>query len=328
MAELTRIIFRNMSPLHLGKGRDSYDVASPILPSDMLSSALASVRALEGRHTDLEEFLASFTISNAFPYHADEFFLPRPIGRLNISVQGQQEREYRKGLKKIQFISSAIWKELVSGKHITVHPAQIQGEFLIAEANPDYEKPMVHVANQRVMVPRDGLHDAVPFAFEWTFFRHGKKESGLYCLVQSEKDRTDEIIKLFKALGSLGIGADNTVGGGLFDIEVDETDIPSQEGNSTMLLSNYIPQEQEVHFLNLDTSLYSMTERGGYIAGSSNNRIKHLRRKTIYMFEAGSVFHTTQRLEGKIVNLAPQWNTGDMHAVYRSGKPLYVNVNL
>ena len=328
MAKLTRIILRNMSPIHLGIGRDNYDTASPVLSSDTLSSALSSVRALEGRHDDIEEFLSSFTISSAFPYCGKEFFLPRPNGRLAIMVKGQQEKEYRKSLKKLRYISTSLWREIMAGKPIEVLPTQIHGEFLIEEPTADYKKPITHVVNQRVMVPRDDERDAVPFQFEWMFFQHGEKESGLYCFVDCEEDRKAELIELFKTLGAMGIGSDRTVGGGLFDVDVEEVEWQSIDGDSTMLLSTYIPQEQEIKYLDLPASDYSLLKRGGFMSGSSNEKVRHLRRKTVYMFDAGSVFHTVHPLKGEIVNLAPQWNSDDMHPVYRSGRPLCITVNM
>lgn len=328
MGKLTRIIFRNMSPLHLGRGRDSYDSSSPNLSSDSLSSALASMRAFDGKTDDMKEFLESFTISSAFPYSGKEFFLPRPCGRLNIIVKGQQEREYRKRLKKLRFISSSLWNKMITGCSIEVYPSQIHGEFLIDEPNEAYPQPMSHAVHQRVMVPRADERDAVPFMFEWTFFRHGENESGLYCLIDCHEDRKSELIELFKQLGSFGIGSDRTVGGGQFDIDTEDLEWKDVNGNATMLLSSYIPMEEEIASLNLQTSNYSILKRGGFMSGSSNENIRLLRRKTVYMFDAGSVFRTTQPIEGTIVNLAPKWNTDDMHPVYRSGRPLYVTVNL
>jgi CRISPR type III-A-associated RAMP protein Csm4 len=178
------------------------------------------------------------------------------------------------------------------------------------------------------MVPREEGRDAVPFMFEWMFFQHGEKESGLYCLIDAEKESTEEIVNLFKELGSLGIGSDRTVGGGMFDVEVDEVEWKQETGNAVILLSTYIPQESEIEILNLPSSNYSILKRGGFIAGSYHENIRHLRRKTIYMFEAGSVFLAKHSLEGTIVDLAPQWNSDDMHPVYRSGRPFYVTVNL
>lgn len=328
MTLLTRIKLKNMSPLHIGTGRDSYDMASPVLSSDVLSSALASVRVMMGNVDGIDEFLKTFTVSSAFPYDHDNDFLPRPNGRLNIRVKDLQESEYRKNLKKLRYISEPIWIKLAKGELVEIDPNQLHGEFLIAKPVKDYAVPMKRISNQRVLVPREDDKDATPFMFEWTFFRHGETESGLYCLLDCEKAAKDEIISLFQTLGTLGIGSDKTVGGGHFDIEVDEVETPQVEGNAVMLLSTYIPQEDEIGELNLNASYYSLIKRGGFIAGSSKEEFKHLRKKTVYMFDAGSVFLTNKQLKGTIVDLSPEWNENKVHPVYRSGRPLYINIKM
>ena len=316
-----------MSPLHIGTGRDTYDMASPVLSSDVLSSALASIRVMMGKKDGIDDFLKAFTISSAFPYDKFNFFFPRPKGRLNIRVKSLQETDYRKNLKKLRYISEPIWRQLANGEMVEVDQDQLHGEFLIAEPVNNYAVPMNHLSSQRVSVPREDGRDATPFMFEWTFFRHGEAESGLYCLLNCEESVKDEVIDLFKTLGALGIGSDRTVGGGHFDIEVDEVEIPQVEGDAMMLLSTYIPQEEEVKDLNLSDSNFSLIKRSGFIAGSSKESLKHIRKKTVYMFDTGSVFLTNKALEGKLVDLSPEWNE-DIHPVYRSGRPLYINFKM
>lgn len=328
MALLTRIKLKNMSPLHIGTGRDSYDISSPTLSSDVLSSALASVRVMMGKSNDINEFLRTFTISSAFPYDHDNYFLPRPNGRLNIRVKNLEESEYRKKLKKLRYISEPVWNRLAKGELVEIDQDQLYGEFLINNPVKDYKVPMTRISNQRVSVPRGDDHDATPFMFEWTFFRHGETESGLYCLIDCDRAVKDEIISLFQTLGTLGIGSDRTVGGGHFEIEVDEVESPHIEGNAILLLSTYIPQEDEIGELNLSNSNYSLIKRGGFMAGSSKENFRHLRKKTVYMFDTGSVFLTKNALKGTIVNLAPEWKESETHPVYRSGRPLYINIKM
>lgn len=327
MALLTRIKLKNMSPLHIGAGRDSYDMASPVLSSDVLSSALASVRVMMGKKDGIDEFLRMFTVSSAFPYDNENYFLPRPNGRLNIRVKNLQESEYRKNLKKLRYISEPIWKQLAKGEMVEIDQDQLHGEFLIAKPVKNYATPMKRISNQRVSVPRVDNKNATPFMFEWTFFRQGETESGLYCLLDCEETVKGEIVALFKTLGSLGIGSDKTIGGGHFDIEVDEMETPQFEGDAMMLLSTYIPLEDEIEELNLSASNYTLIKRGGFIAGSSKDAFKHLRKKTIYMFDTGSVFLTDKAIKGTIVDLSPEWKE-DIHPVYRSGRPLYIKIKM
>lgn len=338
MTKLIRIKLKDMTPLHLGLGRDSYDVSASVLQSDMLTAALASVRAMHGKGDSTEKFINSFVLSSAFPYDGNEYFLPRMKGRLSIKVRGQEEKDYRKKLKKLNYISFNEWQHLANGETIEVEDNQLHGAFLLSEPKPEYSSPMTHVTTERVAISRTGEKDAVPFAFDWTFFRHegtlmsanGKsvniKESGLYCLLQAEDSVADEVIKAFRELGELGIGSDKNVGGGHFNIETDYVDISTINSEKKILLSTYIPTKEELGNINLEESNYQIIHRGGFMAGSSEEELRHLRKKTVYMFDTGSVLTSKEQLKGRVVNVAPQWNTENMHPVFRSGKPLALNI--
>lgn len=331
MTQFTRIKLKDMTPLHLGLGRDSYDVAASVLQSDTLSAALASVRAMHGKGETTKDFLSSFAISSAFPYDGDEYFLPRMKGLLNIKVKGLEEKDYRKKLKKLVYISTPVWKQLAAGKSIEVDDNQLHGMFLLEKPVTDFKAPMMHVTTERVSVSRTGEQDAVPFMFDWTFFKHGENiegetESGLYCLLNADEEVTKEIIQLFSELGSLGIGSDKSVGGGHFTIESDIIDFPELDSNRCVLLSTYIPEKEELEGIDLHNSNYQLIHRGGFMAGSTNENLRHLRRSTVFMFDTGSVLATGKELTGKVIDVAPQWNTTEMHPVYRSGRPLSLHI--
>ena len=273
----------NMSPMHIGLGRDSYDVSAGALYSDTLTAALASLRALRGKDGDLKQFLESFALSSAFPYCGDTLFLPKPSGRINVEVEG------------------------------------------IEKAEDNFLSPMVSMINQRVAVPREDCKNADPFAFEWTYFR---KDCGLYCLLDASSDVASEVEDLFNELGEQGIGSDRNVGGGHFGVDAKGNfEMPDMaDANGTMLLSMYIPTEQELTSLNVETSRYQLIKRGGYIAGSSNDNLRHLRKNAIYMFTAGSVFNGVAPIDGKVIDLRPAWKDSDLHPVYRSGRALSINI--
>lgn len=338
MTKFTRIKLKDMTPLHLGLGRDSYDVSTSLLQSDTLSAALASIRAMYGKGDTTEQFLSAFALSSAFPYDGDEYFLPRMKGRLAITVNGEEEKDYRKKLKKLVYISFSLWQRLAQGETIAVDDNQLQGAFLLSKGNTNYKTPMTHITTERVSVARNGKDDAVPFMYDWTFFRHGShsispngkdyetKETGLYCLLNADVETTQEITELFYELGEQGIGSDKSVGGGHFTIETDTIELPDVKSDKQILLSTYIPTEEELKFFSLAKSNYQLIHRGGFMAGSNNESLRHLRKKTVYMFDTGSVLVSNAKLEGKIVNVAPQWNTPGIHPVYRSGRCLSMHI--
>ena len=128
-------------------------------------------------------------------------------------------------------------------------------------------------------------------------------------------------------LGEAGLGTDRNVGGGKFEVETETIEIhDNPKSNAAMLLSLFVPTQEEIEKINFADSRYQLLLRGGYMAGSIEEDFRHLRKKSIYMFGVGSVFPTKESLEGKVVNLTPEWNDMRMHPVYRSGKPFYLPV--
>jgi len=323
MSEYTIIKFKNMTPIHIGTGKENYYSSESDLQSDTLSSALAAIRAQMGQCEDIDKFLSSFRLSSAFPFYLNHYFFPKITGKINIKVKGLEENEYRKKLKKLKFIELGLWKKIIRGETILVEEKHINGEFLIQESFS--ETKIIHSQiNQRVTIPRDNSHDTEPFFFDW---KYTHQDAGLFCMTDAKGDLLNEIVNLFNLLGLTGLGTDKSIGGGKFDVETENIIIEnSLNATHSMLLSLYIPTEEELQALDLNNSKFELLLRGGYIAGSQEEKFRHLRKKSIYMFNVGSVFPGNKALNGKVVNLQPQWNEKSMHPVYRSGKPLYISV--
>lgn len=328
MGKYTIIKFKNLTPLHVGTGKENYDFSSSELHSDTLSAAIAAIRAREGKTNDVEDFLRSFSLSSAFPFVGNSLFLPKPQGKIDVVVTDMEEYSSRKKLKKIKYLESNLWNVVVAGKRLEVVSSQIKDDFLVSVGNVDgFNKPYKTQVNQRVSVPRVDNKPAEPFFFEWKYFN---SNAGLYCILDTSDDaRCREIVDLFGRLGEIGLGTDRNVGGGKFTVESKEwKTIDVEKSDAQMLLSLYIPTEEELAELNLQESKYELLLRGGYISGSSETELSHLRKKSVYTFNVGSVFKTTTVPSGKIVDLKPEWNDEKMHSVYRSGKPFVVPVKI
>lgn len=323
MAKYTIIKLVNISPLHIGTGKENYDFSASNLHSDTLTSALAAIRAQQKSSDDLEVFLNSFTMSSAFPFSGNRYFLPKPQGKINVVIKGKEEHEYRKKLKKIKYLELSLWKKLIQGDKLEVEEMQLKNEFLLSDSQ-QFESVSTTQVSQRVYVPREEGKDAEPFFFDWRFF---SPQAGLYCLTDAQGELLEEIIMWFTELGEIGLGTDKSVGGGKFRVETDSMDInPVVNANTAMLLSLYIPTEEEHNEIDLKQSSFELLVRGGYIAGSSEETLRHLRKRSVYMYGVGSLLHTQRTLKGKIVDLKPQWNDDAMHSVYRSGRPFYIPI--
>ena len=314
-----------MTPLHIGTGKENYDFSSSDLHSDTLSAALAAIKVQTSDGGNLKSFMESFVVSSAFPFVGERYFLPKPHGRIDVRVTDADEYIVRKKLKKLRFIEAGLWNNLITGEKLTIQSNQLKGSFLLSDSS-DFNIPAPYKSqvNQRVSVPREDGKDAEPFFFEWTYF---DANSGLYCLLDASEEVENELIQLFKQLGEPGLGTDRNVGGGKFEVETTKLSIGEVlSADSVMLLSLFIPTEEELHKLDLVHADYDLLKRGGYIAGSQESDFRHLWKKTIYMFNTGSVFPTTSFLEGKVVDLRPDWNDERMHPVFRSGKPFVVPI--
>lgn len=324
MAKFKVVKLKNLTPTHIGIGKNNYDFSADNLKSDTISSALAAMRAQRGEVDDIEQFLLSFSVSSAFPFYKAKYFLPKMQGKVSLKIEGQEEHVYRKKLKGVKYIESTLWSKLAEGHEVLIKDEQISKGFVVAD--------LKHVSisesqvSQRVSVPRGDDSMAEPFFFEWNFFN---SDAGLYVLVDCDDDRFEELLSLFEDLGQIGVGTDKSVGGGKFDIEQTELGLPDISSSTHMaMLSMYIPEYSELQTIDLEQSRYDLLLRGGFIAGSNNIDFRHLRKKSVYMFNTGSVLSTSSRLKGRVVNLRPEWNDDEMHPIYRSGKPFCIPVKM
>lgn len=337
MATYNIIKMKSFSPFHVGTGKENYDFSAAELHSDTLSAGLAAIAIQQNKieENEVENFIDSFKISSAFPFWKDWFFLPKLQSHTNITIAGKEEFEYRKKLKKITFIESQLWNKLIQGEKIEVEENQVITPFLlpieidklsIEIDEPKKFKVIKSLVHQRVTIPHDRTKNPEPFFFEWKYFR---QDAGLYAIVDVGDDKFDFIFELFKDLGEYGIGTDKSVGGGKFEVEKGKITIDDiTDFNAQVLLSLYIPTEEELDALRPSEANYSLLLRGGYMSGSNQEKFRHLRKKSVYMFNVGSTFPITQELKGTIVNLAPEWNDPAIHPVYRSGKPIVIRIKM
>ena len=176
MAAYTLIKLKEMSPLHMGTGKENYDFSASHLHSDTLSAALAAMKVRHDGEDGVKEFLDSFAISSAFPYMDNHFFLPRPLGKIDVKVSDCDEYISRKKLKSIKFIEQDLWKKLVAGEKVVVSLSQLKNGFLLSRGM-GFKQPYQSAVHQRVMVPRTGNQDAEPFFFDWTFFEQNRLDT-------------------------------------------------------------------------------------------------------------------------------------------------------
>lgn len=321
--KIAKLIFT--SPLHIGKGLgDHYDSADNMLHSDTISGAIASAFCHIDNSSELLSFMEGYRVSSAFPFVNKSFFIPKPQIRLNIEFNGGNSYVQNKRLKKVEYIDYSLFSKIAAGESIIAEDEQFSknGKFLFSgnAASVPYKDEVI----QRVVVPRLG-GDATPFYFERRFFSTG---SGLYFIYDVSKELESKFKTVIHWLGTTGFGTDKSVGNGLFSAEFSEIEIAeSKNAGRLMTLSLLCPKKEELNKEMLSKSNYALVQRGGFIAGTTVNEFRHLRKKSIYMFTEGSLFCSDQ-LSGKIENVRPDWNDKLLHPVYKDGRVFTIPVNI
>lgn len=314
------------TPLHIGLGRSAYDSSSSILHSDTISSALAAIKAQHGASSEeILSFMGSFVVSSAFPFMEEMYFLPRPFLANRIIIDDNDSADNRKLLKSVQYIELSVWKDFVNGSTPSIRSSQIHGEYVIPLDCEYFVTPLQKQEIVRLSVNRSNEKSGNPFYFEWSYF-NSANDCGLYFIVEAGNNVMNELEMFLRELGETGIGTDKTVGGGQFDISTDCIELPTVESDAWLSLSLYLPSLEEQETICMEDSYYNISLRGGFIAGSTIYEFRHLWKKSVYMYEEGSVFSLKTRPDGVIIDLRPEWNAKEMHPVFRSGKALFIPV--
>lgn len=316
------------SPLHLGRGiGESYDTGSKMLHSDTLSAALASARVQMFGEKNLLGFLESVRVSSGFPFYEEHYFFPKPMLKLPLEIEEYDEHLQNKRFKKLEYIEKPLFEKIIAGKQVVITENNFsENEKYLWQGNPKAKNILKTDVQQRVSVPRDGRGESVPYYVERLFFH---EKAGLYFLLEVENEQSlREIEVALKYLEDTGLGTDRSVGNGFFKTEISSLTL-SMPGfsDSCLSLSLFCPEKEELPDLLNGQPAYLIEKRGGFIAGASDEQFRHLRKKSVFMFAEGSVFNAKQ-LNGKVVNLRPNWNNEQLHPVYRSGKPVYISVSL
>lgn len=309
-----------ISPLHLGLGTsDQYDSMDNILHSDTISGALASAYVSIFGDEQVLGFIQSFRISSAFPFYKDHYFLPKPMMRINIDRGDEEKEGDLKSLKKLEYIELPLYEKLIAGETIKVTESMQPGDkkFLWASEATVHKSLMKASMQQRVMVPRSGTEDTKPYYIERLFFTEG---SGLFFFVEASDVAFAKVLSCISFLETAGFGTDKSVGNGQFKSSQSSICIDLPENTDKhLLLSLYCPNQEEISEESLLQSAYLLTKRGGFIAGTSHDKFRHLRKRSIYMMREGSVLHDNAP-KGKITDLRPKWNDDALHPVWRDGR--------
>lgn len=289
-------------------GDHSLEKSEITFQADTLFSALC-IEAL--KIDKLDELLESvkedhLVFSDAFPYMGQEFFIPKPMKKIEQVVQSEDVTT-RKKFKKLEYIQVSLLDQY------------LKGQYSINKGS-DIKKLGVHALKTSASIR--GNEEAVPYRVGIYRF---KEENGLYIVVgYDSQEILDLFDELFEMLSLSGIGGKKNSGLGHFDLEIAELPKELNKRLNTkgevMTLSVSLPTEDELDDV-LDDSRYLLVKRSGFVDSYTYSK-EQRRKKDIYLFKAGSCFNKTY--QGDVYDVS----SGGNHSVYKYAKPLFMGVEV
>jgi len=324
---------RFSTPLHIGKGGADLDDTDVIYRSDSLKSAIyATGLPIFNDWSDPTGFFGNFLLSSAFPFLGNEYFVPRPIGGMEFDFTDTAVTLRAKTAKKIRYISLQLFTQWMHqpNEKIPAPAAHISPDGLFLFNAPNARNVFIKEVQQRVAKPSDG-EDTTPYYLERLYFA---KDAGLYFIANFNSDfLKQQVCTTLRILGDNGIGTERSSGNGYFTF-IDASDVSTIElpdiNNPTyyMPLGLYLPQKTEMQNMNLAESRWDIVRRGGYIAATPYPELMRLRKNNIWFFTEGSVFSTSTKPVGRLVNLKPAVDRTGLHSIWRDGNPIFLPLNL
>ena len=271
------------SSFHLDSGT-AVDVPSEIfIKSDTLFSAICSAANKFYGSEIVESFLQpeAVILSSVFPFLNDELFFPRPLNY----YPKIDDYEMIKEFKKIKFISKDYLELILHGNEVPI--SSINKDFILNGCwrNKKIERDdLIFMTNENPHIVVDRLTNSTQIFYKTEVFF--AKDAGLFFLANVREDLLQKFEAVLRFLGDEGIGADRTIGKGLFEIEeIKKFSLSTaEESNSFYSLSLYSLTESEFNSILPNESFYELEVRKGWVFNNT------LRRKALRVFTEGSVF--------------------------------------
>lgn len=333
------------SSFHLDSG-DAVDGPSELfLRSDTLFSAICSAANKFYGNSVVESFLQpnAIKISSAFPFYKDEFFFPKPLNFYPDEIEKIEgldlieKYDLLKEFKKVKFISRVILEILLHGKEKrqSIDTSYFSKEFILngcwriirnvtRENKKEGEEDKIFKVNEIPHIVLDRVTNQTQIFYKTEVYFN--KNAGLFFLADINNDLLAKFETVLRFLGDEGIGADRTIGKGLFEVEVVEnfSIAAADKFDSFYVLSLYSPIEEEFYKIEPEKSYYDFEVRKGWV---SNNT---LRRKSLRMFTEGSVLKLKDEIipNGLIHKLLDKekYPKDLSYDIFRSGQALFLPI--
>lgn len=293
-------------------GKNSLDDTNYTFCADTFFSALC-LETIKIDNSKLDFLLecvkkGELLFSDAFPYIKDSYYIPKPKLRLNLNEDGNSSK--KKKFKNLSYIDINLLKDYLLGNY----PEDRMEDF-----------KYFGIKNIKTSVAIRGEEESRPYRVgEYRF----KEKNGLYIIVGfKEDDIFTFLLEIMDSLTFTGIGGKRNSGLGKFfyyDSDVPEIMkkyliIDDESYTKLMTLSVSLPKNKEIEEV-LDKAEYQLIKRSGFVY-SDKYADEQLRKKDLYVFEAGSCF--SKRFEGDVYDVSVYGK----HPVYRYAKPVFIKLD-
>lgn len=307
------IIYKLSFPNGVHFGNKSLEDSEFTFHADTLFSALCQ-EAKKDSLDSLEKLVekaknGDIVLSDAFPFIDNEFYIPKPIIRIESEEKGDSKT--KKAFKRLTYITMSGLVEYLNGQ---------------CDAQEEVKKiGKLGQASSRVLTDQR-REETLPYRVGVYNFNVDEYDCGLYVILGYDNDDDYFMLSnLFEGLSYSGIGGKRSSGLGRFDIRTSK--IPPEiekrlnnDGSRYMSLSVALPNDDEFENA-LANSSYKLIKRSGFVA-SADYADEYMRKRDLFVFDAGSCF--TFKFDGVVADVSEYGR----HPVYRYAKPMFLEVSI
>lgn len=325
MTTFFRYRLRFPAGLHVAAEGFGEESASVTVASDTLLSAVCAAAAKlygpAGAVPLLDD--GAVQLSSAFPFIRDEDFLPRPL--TFFPEVPEEQYALLKRLKKVRFLSRSLFEAVLHGRVPEPEVDKLRNGLWYEDPPP--EKP-AHRVHLRPRVALDRVTGASQLYHVAEVYFH--PEGGLFFLTRFRDDTVRRRFETaLRLLADEGLGADCTLGKGLFEVDIDQVTLHLPEATDTYLfLSLYNPAPDERDRLRPGASAYALVTRRGWVSAPGGMT---LRRRSTRFFAEGSVlaFEGPADPHGRLVPVLTREDAPELpYDIVRNGQALALPITL
>ncbi len=349
------------SYFHFGEQGLGQEETRAFWSSDSLFAALvARLALLQGAQAVddwMKPFLSGsppFLLTSLFPFAGEVRFFPVPLAAQLPDGRALPEGVQPKDLKKAQFVSEGLYRQLLTGKSLVDFEPQSEkaqgGKVWLTKTEKDNLKAHLSKIVKRSMTREEYQKWLQQFEADFRLWHIEKRPRvtverpssastlfhvgavyfapgcGLWFGVQWLDPNTSHypaFPTLLADLGDSGLGAERSAGYGKATIQPADTLTLPAPGDLWTSLSRYLPREEEMTAFQNDRAAWKIYTVGGWL---DSPKKRGQRRRALNMVQEGAVFgiptgHTPPF--GRLDDASPRYKTtGETpvpHPVYRCG---------